>query len=273
MFADLASPRTVENLATNPHIEVNVIDLIARKGFRFKGTGKVYRCGEVFERGLKILQERGLTAARDRVRSSVVVDVAAAAAVISPPTTTAHRRTLLSSVGFSTTTTCTVNASPSPEVIPRSATGIAHRICGVRHVMPRRHRHLYRSEPQTAGHYCRCPSGPIARDGLLLRIGAGAVLGRSAARQRKCFGAIEGLVVLEAVIKRAEEFVEQVTVGRCMPIAVFAPLTVVPAGWLVSGGSREGHIQPTLASRLFLICRRVTIRDRPDARVTGADPA
>jgi predicted pyridoxine 5'-phosphate oxidase superfamily flavin-nucleotide-binding protein len=84
MFADLASPRTVENLATNSHIEVNVIDPIARKGFRFKGTGKVYRCGEVFERGLTILQERGLTAARDRVRSIVVIDVAAAAAVISP---------------------------------------------------------------------------------------------------------------------------------------------------------------------------------------------
>ena len=46
MFADLASPRTVENLATNPHIEVNVIDPITRKGFRFKGTGTVYKDGD-----------------------------------------------------------------------------------------------------------------------------------------------------------------------------------------------------------------------------------
>ncbi len=84
MFADLASPRTVENLATNPHIEVNVIDPITRKGFRFKGTGTVYKDGDVFEHGLKILQERGLTATPDRVRSIVVIDMAAAAAVISP---------------------------------------------------------------------------------------------------------------------------------------------------------------------------------------------
>lgn len=84
MFADLASPGTVENLATNPHVEINVIDPIARRGFRFKGTGKAYKCGEVYERGLAILQERGLTAARDRVRSIVIIDVTAAAAVISP---------------------------------------------------------------------------------------------------------------------------------------------------------------------------------------------
>ena len=84
MFADLASPGTVENLANNPHVEVNVIDPIARKGFRFKGTGRVHTGGEVFERGLTILHDRGLTAARDRVRSIVVIDVTAAAAVISP---------------------------------------------------------------------------------------------------------------------------------------------------------------------------------------------
>ena len=38
MFADLASPGTIENLATNPHVEINVVDPIPRKGYRFKGT-------------------------------------------------------------------------------------------------------------------------------------------------------------------------------------------------------------------------------------------
>jgi hypothetical protein len=37
--------------------------------------------------------------------------------------------------------------------------------------------------------------------------------------------------------------------------------------------AENAHIQPTLACRLFLICRCVTVRDRPEARVTGADPA
>jgi predicted pyridoxine 5'-phosphate oxidase superfamily flavin-nucleotide-binding protein len=37
MFADLASPQTVKNLRTNPSIEINVVDQVIRKGFRFKG--------------------------------------------------------------------------------------------------------------------------------------------------------------------------------------------------------------------------------------------
>jgi len=34
-FADIASPGTVANLRANPHVEVNVVDPILRKGFRF----------------------------------------------------------------------------------------------------------------------------------------------------------------------------------------------------------------------------------------------
>ena len=84
MFADIASPRTIENLATNPHVEVNVIDPILRKGFRFKGTAAVYTSGEMFDRGLQILQGRGSAATRDRVRSIVVIEVTDAAALVSP---------------------------------------------------------------------------------------------------------------------------------------------------------------------------------------------
>jgi predicted pyridoxine 5'-phosphate oxidase superfamily flavin-nucleotide-binding protein len=46
MFADLASPGTIENLATNPHVEINVVDPILRKGYRFKGTAAVYTSGQ-----------------------------------------------------------------------------------------------------------------------------------------------------------------------------------------------------------------------------------
>jgi uncharacterized protein len=85
VFADLASPGTIENLATNPHIEVNVVDPIVRKGFRFKGTAAVYTSGQMFDRGLQILQDHGsTTATRDRVRSIVVIDVTEAAALVSP---------------------------------------------------------------------------------------------------------------------------------------------------------------------------------------------
>jgi predicted pyridoxine 5'-phosphate oxidase superfamily flavin-nucleotide-binding protein len=83
-FADIASPGTVANLRANPHVEVNVVDPILRKGFRFKGTATVYTSGETYERGLEMLRGQGSTANRDRVRSIVVIDVTEAAELISP---------------------------------------------------------------------------------------------------------------------------------------------------------------------------------------------
>jgi hypothetical protein len=60
MFADLASPQTVKNLRTNPAIEVNVVDPVIRKGFRFKGRGIVVDRGARFDELLETLH-RGPT--------------------------------------------------------------------------------------------------------------------------------------------------------------------------------------------------------------------
>jgi predicted pyridoxine 5'-phosphate oxidase superfamily flavin-nucleotide-binding protein len=40
-FADIASPGTVENLRHNPFVEINAVDPVLRKGYRFKGTAEV----------------------------------------------------------------------------------------------------------------------------------------------------------------------------------------------------------------------------------------
>jgi predicted pyridoxine 5'-phosphate oxidase superfamily flavin-nucleotide-binding protein len=40
-FADIASPRTIENLRRNPAISINVVDIFARRGYRFDGTACV----------------------------------------------------------------------------------------------------------------------------------------------------------------------------------------------------------------------------------------
>jgi uncharacterized protein len=56
-FADIASPTTIENLGHNPAIEVNAIDIIKRRGFRFKGTADVVDEGPVFERAAATLKE------------------------------------------------------------------------------------------------------------------------------------------------------------------------------------------------------------------------
>jgi uncharacterized protein len=84
MFADIASPQTVANLASNPNVEVNVVDPIVRKGYRFKGTAVVYKTGEMFERGIEVLRERGSTTSRERIHSIVVIEVTAAAPLVSP---------------------------------------------------------------------------------------------------------------------------------------------------------------------------------------------
>ncbi|HVJ44547.1 MAG TPA: pyridoxamine 5'-phosphate oxidase family protein [Dongiaceae bacterium] len=40
-FADIASPRTILNLKRNPAIEINVIDIFQRRGYRFKGRALI----------------------------------------------------------------------------------------------------------------------------------------------------------------------------------------------------------------------------------------
>jgi uncharacterized protein len=80
-FADIRSPRTVANLRVNPRIEVNVVDPIARKGYRFKGMAAVHTDGPVFERGVGLYRERGVVSA---IRSIVIIQVTRSLPMISP---------------------------------------------------------------------------------------------------------------------------------------------------------------------------------------------
>ena len=36
VFADICSPNTIANLRQNPAVEINVVDIVSRKGYRFK---------------------------------------------------------------------------------------------------------------------------------------------------------------------------------------------------------------------------------------------
>jgi hypothetical protein len=84
VFADICSPGTVSNLRANPSVEINVVDQLVRKGYRFKGTASVHTDGDVFERGVAFYEQRGTVRARERIRSIVIVAVERAEAVISP---------------------------------------------------------------------------------------------------------------------------------------------------------------------------------------------
>jgi predicted pyridoxine 5'-phosphate oxidase superfamily flavin-nucleotide-binding protein len=83
VFLDLRSPKTVANLASNKSIEINVVDPITRKGYRFKGNAQVLDSGSVFEQIIERFErERGMT--RGRVRTAVLMRVDHAAPLISP---------------------------------------------------------------------------------------------------------------------------------------------------------------------------------------------
>ena len=83
VFADLFSPGTTSNLLENPSIEINVIDPITRRGYRFKGRAQVHADGPVFEEVMAFF-ERERQLARGRVRNVVVIAVESAAPLVSP---------------------------------------------------------------------------------------------------------------------------------------------------------------------------------------------
>lgn len=83
-FADIHSPQTVRNLESNPAIEINVVDPVVRKGYRFKGKATLHSEGRIYEQALALLAERGYDARRERIRTVVLVEVERCAALISP---------------------------------------------------------------------------------------------------------------------------------------------------------------------------------------------
>lgn len=83
VFLDLHSPGTVANLAHNPAVEINVVDPVRRKGYRFRGLGEVHTEGELYERIVERFRQRRGTRP-DRVRSAVLVRVLETSRLISP---------------------------------------------------------------------------------------------------------------------------------------------------------------------------------------------
>ncbi len=48
-FCDIASPNTRRNLERNPWIELNVVDGLSRRGYRFRGKATLHTEGPVYE--------------------------------------------------------------------------------------------------------------------------------------------------------------------------------------------------------------------------------
>jgi predicted pyridoxine 5'-phosphate oxidase superfamily flavin-nucleotide-binding protein len=84
LFADIRSPQTVTNIRRGSQVEVNVVDPLMRKGYRFKGPAEVHEPGSArYDKGLELMRNAGSQLV-DRVRAIVVIEVREARPVVSP---------------------------------------------------------------------------------------------------------------------------------------------------------------------------------------------
>jgi predicted pyridoxine 5'-phosphate oxidase superfamily flavin-nucleotide-binding protein len=83
VFLDLHSPGTVRNLRERPAVEINVVDPVVRKGWRFKGVATVLDGGALFDDVARHF-ERTRGTARSRIHHVVLVSVESAGRLISP---------------------------------------------------------------------------------------------------------------------------------------------------------------------------------------------
>ena len=83
IFANLASPGTVENLRRDPRIEVNCIDIFSRRGYRFTGSATVHSPGDAlyedFNQTMK--QEMGPDT---KMRDAVLIKLDEVKPILSP---------------------------------------------------------------------------------------------------------------------------------------------------------------------------------------------
>ncbi len=81
VFADIKSPQTMKNLEKNPSLEINVVDPIARKGFRFKGSGTILSSGQEYDKIVSYYSNIGIKSKIGRV---VLIKVSSVNNVTSP---------------------------------------------------------------------------------------------------------------------------------------------------------------------------------------------
>jgi predicted pyridoxine 5'-phosphate oxidase superfamily flavin-nucleotide-binding protein len=88
VFADIRSPATLRNLRFNPAVEINVVDPVVRKGYRFKGKATVVDRGPLKEEIREFYASRWIDTGKSMVelelRSFVLIKVETALPLISP---------------------------------------------------------------------------------------------------------------------------------------------------------------------------------------------
>jgi uncharacterized protein len=83
VFADLRSPHTIRNLRRDPRVELNVVDIFRRRGYRFRGTAEIFDRGERFEAFVRFFSPQ-VERAQERIRHVVLISVEQALPLTSP---------------------------------------------------------------------------------------------------------------------------------------------------------------------------------------------
>ena len=87
VFGDICSPGTMENLRHNTAVEINVVDVFLRKGYRFKGTARVLSQGPQYQEIMNLYAGRGngsQLGVANLIRAIVLVQVTRALPLVSP---------------------------------------------------------------------------------------------------------------------------------------------------------------------------------------------
>ena len=80
-FADIQSPKTVENLKHNPSIEINVVDTFSRRGYRFSGTAEIILSGDKFDKIITYYKTSGV---KNSIKSVILIKIEKLSEVLSP---------------------------------------------------------------------------------------------------------------------------------------------------------------------------------------------
>ena len=81
VFANIRSPKTIENLEKNPSIEINIVDLFSRRGYRFKGIAKIISDGEEYNKIILSYRQNGI---QTTIKSIVIINVKQILEITSP---------------------------------------------------------------------------------------------------------------------------------------------------------------------------------------------
>jgi predicted pyridoxine 5'-phosphate oxidase superfamily flavin-nucleotide-binding protein len=81
IFADIKSPKTMSNLEENPSIEINVVNPISRKGYRFKGVSTILSSGTEFDKIIAHYIDMGI---KSKINKIVQITVSSINEITSP---------------------------------------------------------------------------------------------------------------------------------------------------------------------------------------------